>query len=70
MEAPLDAPLPLVEPPPRTPVEEFGALLEIAPVFDDRRGLGLDDKEAGDCRAPLKAVGPAEVLVYRGAPVA
>jgi len=63
IEALLDEPPP-TEPPPvlRAPVE-LVELLDIAPVFDARRGLGLDDNEAGDWRAPLKAVGPVAVLV-------
>jgi hypothetical protein len=68
IEALLDEPPPVEPPVLRAPVE-LGELLEL-PVFDARRGLGLDDNEAGDWRDPLKAVGPVAVLVYRGAPVA
>ena len=62
IEALLDEAPPVEPPVLRAPVE-VGELLDIAPVFDARRGLGLDDNEAGDWRAPPKAVGPVEVLV-------
>lgn len=61
--APTEPPPDELEPLLRAPVEELPALFEIAPVFEARRGVGLDDKEAGDWRAPPKAVGPDAVLV-------
>jgi hypothetical protein len=51
----------------RTEPEEglLVAVLAVVPVVPARRGVvvGLVDNEAGDCRAPAKAVGPVPALV-------